>query len=62
LSNASKSGREPEGLLRYAEAVGESARRFRETSDIVAGGRRYLGGALTTLHHLRLTSDDEHRD
>ena len=53
---------ELEALLDYARAVGASAKRHPDRSDIVDGGRGYLGGALTTMHHLGLLSDDEHRD
>jgi hypothetical protein len=53
---------ELEALLRYAQAVSESAARFPGRSDIVDGGHGYVGGALTTMHHLGLVSDDEHRE
>jgi hypothetical protein len=53
---------ELEALLRYARGVGQAAKRHPDRSDIVDGGRGYLGGALTTMHHLGLLSDEEHRD
>jgi hypothetical protein len=54
--------RELESLLGYATGVGRHAAREPERTDIVDGGRGYIGGALTTLHHLGLVTDDEHRE
>ncbi len=51
-----------ERLLSYAQAVGRAHATSPERSDIVDGGRGYLGGALTTLHHLRLVTDEEHQE
>jgi hypothetical protein len=53
---------ELEQLLRYAKAVGRSAQEFPDREDIVAGGRGYIGGALTTLDHLRLVTAEEHQE
>jgi hypothetical protein len=49
-------------LLSYAKAVSDSAARFPDRSDIADGGHGYVAGALTTMHHLGLVSDDEHRE
>jgi hypothetical protein len=54
--------RELEALLRYARAVAGASARQPERTDIVDGGHGYVGGALTTLHHLDLLSDDEHKE
>jgi hypothetical protein len=53
---------ELEALLRYTRAVAQAAERHPDRSDVVDGGRGYLGGALTTMHHLGLLSDEEHRE
>jgi hypothetical protein len=53
---------ELEHLHQYARGVGRSAERFPDGGGIVDGGRGYLGGALTTLHHMGLVSDDELRE
>jgi hypothetical protein len=52
--------RELEGLLAYANAVGDRARREPDREDVVDSGRGYIGGALTTLAHLGLVTDAEH--
>jgi hypothetical protein len=54
--------RELDGLLEYATAVTRSASRSPERSGIVDGGRGYIGGALTTLHHVGLLTDDEFQE
>ena len=51
-----------ERLLSYAQAVARAHADDPGRSDIIDGGRGYLGGALTTLHHLRLLTDEEHRE
>lgn len=53
---------ELEGLLGYARAVGRAAAQHPERSDIVDGGRGYIGGALTTLLHLDLVTKAEHSE
>lgn len=53
---------ELEQLLRYAKAVGRSAKAFPDRQDAVVGGRGYIGGALTTLHHLGLLTSEEHQE
>ena len=53
---------ELERLLGYARAVGAAAKREPDRSDIVDGGRGYLGGALTTMHHLGLLTDAEREE
>jgi hypothetical protein len=52
--------RELEGLMAYAKAVGDRARREPDRQDVVDRGRGYIGGALTTLAHLGLLTDAEH--
>ena len=53
---------ELEHLHRYARAVAAAAEREPGRSEIVDGGRGYLGGALTTMHHLGLLTDAEHEE
>jgi hypothetical protein len=53
---------ELEKLLGYAQGVGRAAQQFPDRADIVIGGRGYIGGALTTLHHLGLVSWKEHQE
>jgi hypothetical protein len=53
---------ELELLFAFARGVGESARQFPDRVDIESGGRGYIGGALTTMHHLGLLTDAEHRE
>ena len=50
---------ELEHLLNYARAVGAAAKREPDRADVVDGGRGYLGGALTTMHHLGLVTEAE---
>lgn len=50
---------ELEQLRTYARGVGQAVSQSPERTDIVDSGRGYLGGALTTLHHLELLDDDE---
>lgn len=52
---------ELESLLRYARSVGAAAAQQPERTDLVDGGRGYIGGALTTLDHLGLLTQAEHR-
>jgi len=54
--------RELELLLRYAQGVGRATTREPNRTDIVDGGRGYLGGALATLHHLSLVTDAEYEE
>jgi len=53
---------ELEALLCNARAVGAAAKRAPDRADSVDGGRGYLGGALTTMHHLDLLTDAEHEE
>ncbi|MFP5361765.1 MAG: hypothetical protein ACLGI5_03430 [Thermoleophilia bacterium] len=51
-----------ERLLDYARAVNRAAQASPERSDIVVGGRGYLGGAVETMHYLSLLTDDEQHE
>ena len=52
---------ELEALLAYARGVGSAAAQLPERADIVSGGRGYIGGALTTLLHVGLLTEDEYK-
>jgi hypothetical protein len=49
-------------LRNYARAVAQAAEQAPDRVDVVHGGRGYLGGALTTLHHVGLLTDEEHHE
>lgn len=53
--------RELDVLLRYAEAIEDTAPRTRR-GDAVDAARCYIGGALTVLAHLELVTGDEHAE
>jgi hypothetical protein len=54
--------RELQALSRYARAIAATTPQPSTQTNAVDAGRCYIGGALTTLQHLQLLSDEEYRE